>query len=262
MSNESLVTLIDDGNQTPVFCVHPTNGEVTFMYGLFDMAELDRPVYGLRSAGMLGECEPLRSFPEMAAYYIKKIKEVQSEGPYLLTGYCLGGDIAYEMAVQLRAAQEAVGFVGVFDPAVRDPAVPDHTDEQLRDFRLDELVRVCRESDRDPGEIAPRTPDGKAVLVETLKELGRLRPTDGVFELDARVDVWVANMRALLSYAKPSLDVPVDLFISDERFASGLLDTPDKFQSATRVHWFTGDHDLLFDSPELADLLRKAISVD
>ena len=37
----------------------------------------------------------------MAAFYVRELSSVQSQGPYLLGGYCLGGIVAFEMAQQI-----------------------------------------------------------------------------------------------------------------------------------------------------------------
>ena len=53
--------------------------------------------------------------PEMAADYVRRIRNAQPEGPYLLGGTCAGGLIAYEAALQLEATGQAVGFVALLD---------------------------------------------------------------------------------------------------------------------------------------------------
>ncbi|MBC3840475.1 hypothetical protein GXW82_10250 [Streptacidiphilus sp. 4-A2] len=254
-----LVPLIDEGGREPVFCVHPINGEVGFMSDLFDMAELDRPVFGLRAPGMDGEREPFRTFSGLADHYLHAVRSVQPEGPYYLAGYCLGGDVAYEMAAKLRAQGDRVSFVGVFDPAVRDYSARDYDDNALRQYRLNDLLDVCRESGRDLGELDVSTDTGKAELVRTLRELGRLRSSDQVRQLDWRVEVWVANMRGMLAYAKPELDVTVDIFVSDEDLVRVAVESDDRFHAPVRVHNFSGDHDFLFESRHLASVLHDSM---
>jgi thioesterase domain-containing protein len=51
----------------------------------------------------------------MAALYVKEIKRVRPQGPYLLGGYCGGGTIAYEVAQQLQAEGEQVALLAMFD---------------------------------------------------------------------------------------------------------------------------------------------------
>jgi aspartate racemase len=52
---------------------------------------------------------------EMAAHYLREIREVQSVGPYLLGGYCFGGKVAFEMAQQLCAQGEEVALLALID---------------------------------------------------------------------------------------------------------------------------------------------------
>jgi aspartate racemase len=58
---------------------------------------------------------PSTRVEEMAALYIKEIRSLQAEGPYLLGGLSFGGVMAYEMAQQLQAQDQKVGLVVLFD---------------------------------------------------------------------------------------------------------------------------------------------------
>ena len=60
----------------------------------------------------LGETPTLQDF---AACLLHKIQAVQSEGPYTIGGFCLGGLLAYEIASQLRAAGHEVSLVAIVD---------------------------------------------------------------------------------------------------------------------------------------------------
>jgi len=53
----------------------------------------------------------------MATYYIKKVKEVQPQGPYYLAGYSFGAMVAIEMSFQLEAAlgKKAIGSLLILD---------------------------------------------------------------------------------------------------------------------------------------------------
>jgi thioesterase domain-containing protein len=57
----------------------------------------------------------LETIEEIAAYYISEIMTVDSEGPYRLAGYSLGGNIAYEMGLQLTGMGKQVSFIGLLD---------------------------------------------------------------------------------------------------------------------------------------------------
>ena len=64
------------------------------------------------STAKASRCETIE---EMADHYLREIREVQPNGPYLLGGYCLGGTVAYEMAQRLVAVGEKVAMVAMLD---------------------------------------------------------------------------------------------------------------------------------------------------
>lgn len=52
---------------------------------------------------------------ELAACLVRTIRDVQAEGPYFLGGWCASGLLAYEVAVQLRAAGQQVAQLFLLD---------------------------------------------------------------------------------------------------------------------------------------------------
>ena len=76
-------------------------------------------MFGLRSQGLGGE-SPHYSIEEMAAHYLSEIKTVQATGPYFLSGYCLGGMVAYEMARLLKKQGEEVALLVLFNAPTPD----------------------------------------------------------------------------------------------------------------------------------------------
>lgn len=104
----SLIALQPSGRRAPLFCVHADAGHVFFYQDLAFRLGRDQPVYGLESQGLDGVADPLRSVEEMAAHYIKEMRDVQRSGPYLIGGFCFGAYIALEMAHQLQSQGESV----------------------------------------------------------------------------------------------------------------------------------------------------------
>jgi thioesterase domain-containing protein len=105
------------GSKPPLFFVHPLSGDVIGFAAWTKHLGNDQPFYGLRARGLDGIEAPYERIEEMAALYIREIRNVQPTGPYYLGGYCAGGPIAFEMAQQLHAVGERVAFVGIVNQA-------------------------------------------------------------------------------------------------------------------------------------------------
>jgi amino acid adenylation domain-containing protein len=112
----SSLVMIQGGNRrTPFFCVHAAGGNVLEYRDLARRLGPDQPFYGLQAKGLDGKQEPLTSIKEMAAHYLKEIREVQSDGPYLIGGRSSGGTVAFEMACQLEAEGQEVALLALLD---------------------------------------------------------------------------------------------------------------------------------------------------
>jgi pyochelin synthetase len=108
-----LVKLREDAQGEPWFFVHPAGGNVLCYRQLAEL--LGRPFYAFQAPGPAVGREPLESVEEMAAEYVRALRELRPHGPYLLGGWSSGGVIAFEMAHQLESRGEAVGNVAVID---------------------------------------------------------------------------------------------------------------------------------------------------
>ncbi len=112
----SPVVEIQKGNGGPkFFCVHGAGGNVLIYRDLARHLGPDQPFYGLQCQGLDGKNSPLESIEEMAELYVREIQKVQPHGPYLLGGYCMGGTVALEMALQLKAKGESVSLLALLD---------------------------------------------------------------------------------------------------------------------------------------------------
>lgn len=121
----SLVAIKATGKKKPLFLIHAA-GMNLFLYNtLVRNLDSEQPVYGLQARGLDGSEKPLDRLEEIAAHYIEEIFTVDTDGPYALAGFCMGGTIAFEMAKQLEKRGKKVCFVGLFETiAHRVPEVP------------------------------------------------------------------------------------------------------------------------------------------
>jgi acetoacetyl-CoA synthetase len=96
-----LVLLKSGEGDAPLFIVHGIGGTVIELDALGKQVRTGSPVYAIQARGLDGSEPPLESIAEMAAFYLKAIREVQPIGPYRLAGYSFGGLVALEMACGL-----------------------------------------------------------------------------------------------------------------------------------------------------------------
>ncbi|WP_337866662.1 amino acid adenylation domain-containing protein [Ignavibacterium sp.] len=100
-----------DENKIPLFLIHGAEGNVLLYRDLANRLNSNRTIYGLQAKGLDGKKSFNLSIEEMAEEYIQAIKSVQPFGPYNLGGYCMGGSVAYEIAMRLTAGGEKVANV-------------------------------------------------------------------------------------------------------------------------------------------------------
>jgi amino acid adenylation domain-containing protein len=111
----SLVPIQPGGSNPPFFCVHGGGGNVLIYRELSRHLGLDYPFYGLQARGLDGRSDYLATTEAMAESYLQEMRELQPEGPYYLGGFCMGGQIAFEMAQRLVRDGQQVNLLFVID---------------------------------------------------------------------------------------------------------------------------------------------------
>ena len=259
----------EGGDRVPFFLVAGMFGNVLNLRHLAHLVGADRPFYGLQARGLYGDQEPHGSFEEAAGDYLKEIRQVCPQGPYLLGGFSGGGYIALEMARQLRQSGDPVGLLVMLDtPAALLP-------ERLT---LEDRLRI---------QTQRLEQKGPAYFVEWAQsrlewELGKIRRR---FEEPAEAPstefhdeaIEAAFRGALARYEIPQWDQPIELFRPplEEAYVLG----PDRvlnhdreyvhhdngwsrFCDDVRVHVVPGDHDSMVLEPNvrvLAATLREIL---
>ena len=122
------------------FCMEPV---LSFSRYLGD----DQPCYGIRPHGQDGRKAP-DTVEEMAADYLRQIRGVQPQGPYLIGGFSFGGLVAYEMAQQLRQSGQDVGLLVLIDPTPpRFSASQPPSNGSRRNSTLNRHLTALRQAD-------------------------------------------------------------------------------------------------------------------
>jgi thioesterase domain-containing protein len=115
-SAKALVVIRGGGSKPPLFCVHAEAGHLRLYDNLARHLAHDRPLYGLR--GVVSDdppYAPYRQFEQMARRYAREIRELQPIGPYFVLGECDGGELAYEIAQQLRMLGQDLALLALVD---------------------------------------------------------------------------------------------------------------------------------------------------
>jgi thioesterase domain-containing protein len=102
--------------------MHPMPGTVFKYISLANACPGPRRLYGMQFYGLEPHREPDRTIEQMAARYIAEMRILNSDGPYRLLGYSLGGKITFEMAKQLLAADLPLGMVALADASLGVPS--------------------------------------------------------------------------------------------------------------------------------------------
>jgi Thioesterase domain len=115
-SRSPLVAVQAGGSRRPFFYAHVhVVGGAFYCIPLARDLGADQPFYLLEPYKLDG-LQFSSTLEGMAATYIKAMRTVQPEGPYLLGGFCGGGLIAYEIAQQLHMAGQEVDLLVLIEP--------------------------------------------------------------------------------------------------------------------------------------------------
>jgi thioesterase domain-containing protein len=132
---KSLLSLQPEGAKPPFFWIHGQASDTL----IGEYLGLDQPVYGLIHQSMDGKPASCITVESIAAHYLREIRTVQSQGPYLLGGYCFGGLIAFEIAQQLKTQNEETSLLFLLDPP--DYIAASHSGSAFR-ARLDPVCAL------------------------------------------------------------------------------------------------------------------------
>ena len=163
---------IQAGNdkRPPLFCIHGGGFNVLIYHDLAKNLGPDQPVYGLQAQGLDGEMAIPERYNDMAENYIRYIRSIQPEGPYLLAGISAGGTIGLEMAQQLQQQGQTVALLAMFDTPGPDdygkvlPTLPRLFSVLKYTFRYSIPRFISRRMERGP----------KTMLTDMLSELVKI----------------------------------------------------------------------------------------
>jgi amino acid adenylation domain-containing protein len=254
-----LVVIQPNGTKPPLFCVHPTGGNVLCYFDLAQFLGIDQQVYGLQAIGLEAGQVPYTQVEEMANFYLNALQTVQPQGPYRLAGWSFGGLVAYEMARQLQIQGWQVSLLALLDTVV--PSVllkqtePKDDAEFLVDLLADEGIVLSLE------HLRQLNPDEQLVYaIEQGQQSGQFLPEVDLAQAQRFLQLYKINSQAARQYQPQPYRGKVTLFQAAE--------TPVDLSLKSGLGWETlatdgveiiqvpGDHQELVESKVVADQLK------
>jgi amino acid adenylation domain-containing protein len=267
-----LVEIQPGTSQRRIFFVHPAGGNIICYVALARYMGIERPsdgFYGLQARGLDGHEEPFTRIEDMAAYYVDAIRSVQPSGPYLLGGWSLGAVVAFEMAQQIQAQGQEVGWLALLD----SPA-PLRREEEMDQVQL--LAGLAGDlglpiSEEDLG---PLEPDERLLRILEYGQKRRLFPLDyDLAQARRLLHIFETNVEALRNYRPRRYSDRITLFRAREApqntFDNSLFDSslssdvePTLGWSALSshpvdVHEVPGDHISMITEPHVQSLAAR-----
>ncbi len=258
-----LVPLQPGGSRPPLFFIHTTPGDVLGYGNLIYHLGSDQPCYGFQSLG-LGRPELSHTrLEEMAAHYVRLLREFQPHGPYYLGGWCYGGLLAVEMARQLQALGEKIGLLALLETVAPDPA-----GLNLR-YYLHRLGCFFRMKPTGWRIYLAKKIQYYLAARRANKMRFRLAAQGGLNSAaDAKIDqrlaqlenIYRVNLRALKFYRAECYPGRVTLFNASE-VDPAILPDPEYgwpgLAQEIEVHLVPGNHDTMLAEPHVAVLAEK-----
>ncbi|MBN1220775.1 MAG: amino acid adenylation domain-containing protein [Anaerolineae bacterium] len=270
-SHSPLVEIQPGGSRTPFFCVHPADGTVFNYLQLARQLGPEQPFYGLQATRIYFDQPAHTRLQAMAADYLKVVRRVQAEGPYLLGGWSMGGVVAFEMAQQLRRQGQIVKRLVLLDSWAPSPNGYGRADDDatlLAEFLSELRFRSAQDLPELPGDFHRLDLDEQLdYILEQAKMLEVVIPEGGLPQLYRLLQVFRANVRAMQSYIPQVYAGRIVLFKSSEDYFGrqgssahipGVAFGWDKLSIApVEIHTIPGDHYSMLAEPYVQVLAHK-----
>ncbi|MFJ7274351.1 amino acid adenylation domain-containing protein [Kitasatospora sp. NPDC098663] len=266
-----------DHRRAPLILVHPQSGDVCSLLplaehlgghvveGVAEPLAGGRPVYGLEAVGYNTDEPPPATVEEQAQRYLRELRSVLPDGPYLLAGWSFGGLVAFEMARLLEEEGNPPGFLGIIDvgaPASADGSTGGATGEP-DGHDPHGTARFALASGLPTGAVADLREldeqDALSLLLHDAHAGERLPQRVRTEQLRRMVRVFTTNGDAARRYRSTArLRTPIHLFTSAE--AHPVLAAPvvvparwrDRTEGALTVVEVPGNHHDMLSPPHAA----------
>jgi amino acid adenylation domain-containing protein/non-ribosomal peptide synthase protein (TIGR01720 family) len=267
----SLIPIKSSGSKPPFFCVPGAGGNPLYLYNLAHHLDRDRPFYALQSVGLDGQSEPHSCIEDMAADYIQSIQSLQPQGPYLLGGHSFGGQVAFEMALQLQKMGQEVSLLAFLDSgAPEEPDINQSADDVEEADWWYEIGMVVeglygKSLELDRETLTSLTPDRQLIYFqERLKASNLLAPDVGIEQLRGLIQVY-KNQVQMIYQPKEIYHHQITFFMSSKDEAEEESESSgnpalgwNKFcTKPLDIHTIPGSHFTMLNEPHVQVLAER-----
>ena len=258
-----LVPIKPNGNQPPLFCIHPAGGNVLCYQDLAYYLSSEQPFYGLQSVGLNPQNRPHTSIEQMATHYIKELQTVQPNGPYFLSGWSLGSLVAFEMAQQLCHQGEQIALLALLDSQIALLALLDSDPPCITSQKPEDdaalLVRLLRE-DLDLyllEQLRQFELDEQLIYVVKQAKQKNLVPEDfDLAQAHHLLKIYKLNAQAAQNYKPQYYSGSIVLFQASETDAD-LESTWNEIVEHVETYIVPGNHQTMLQPPHVQTLVQK-----
>jgi thioesterase domain-containing protein/acyl carrier protein len=257
--DHALVPLQPKGGNLPLYLVHAVGGNVYSYTELIRYIGEEQPVYGLQMVHFDPQKAPSTLY-DMASGYLDEILEQQPEGPFVLGGYSFGGNLAYEMAVQLQERGHEVQRLILFDTvlAAQKPDAPldDDTLEVMYLQRFEQQERTLHLLITPDELLAMPREKRLRYLLQITKMNGFIPPDAEIPELLNALYAWSINVKALLEYEPRPAPVPITFFMTESTGAHVVQEWEALTSRELEVTLVSGTHYTMMRHPHILQVLE------
>jgi len=265
MTDSPLVCIQPEGNDSPLFLVHPVGGHVLCYVELVRALGRGRPIYALQSSSSEASSARPRSLEEMATHYLKAIRRIQPQGPYCLGGWSMGGVVCLEMARQLEQHGEHTALLALIDsqPPERSRTARSRHDLPLvKWFALDFAASYGHDLSSLTSEFGGLGPSEQTHhLLDRFKQLGLLPREFSLKELEALMTGFERNLAALERYTPHRIAQRITLLRAEQQpegeEGPPTLGWESWTTGGVSPHVLSGNHYTLLREPYVRELARR-----
>jgi amino acid adenylation domain-containing protein len=247
-ASELLVPVQPYGTKPVLFFMHADEASMLTLRHFTRPLGPDQPVLGLLPERVGYRFDPRKTVEDLAATMVAAVRSVQPHGPYYLAGYSMGGLFAYEVAGQLLAGGEEIGWLGLVDAGTPRVAARYIS---LRQRLARQRARTFGEASRKLWEIGSRS------VRSTMRRLHLGRPGPG-HDFD-----WRGAAKVARTYECRGHGGPLDVFATNDMIVtshSRSLGWGDVHTGTLEVHEVLGNHFSMVQEPNVTSLSEMLAS--